>query len=118
MRALLLAAAGDVAGAEVQIKSAAGKRSGYGEFHHTAYFIAAAYARLHKGTEAMQWLKTTVDTGFPCYVLFRDDPNLDYLRKPPLPAFQTFLSEQEKAWRKRRDAWTKADAASGRTPQR
>ena len=118
MMALLMAAAGDVAGAEAQIKSAASKKNGYGEFHHTAYFIAAAYARLNNRMEAMKWLKETVDTGFPCYVLFRDDPNLHNLREPPFPAFQEFLNEQKKAWLKRKDAWFKVNAVSGRTPQR
>ena len=66
MKAVLLAAAGDEAGAIAQVKTAEKKTEiSFGETHHATYFIACAYARLNKTAEALQWLKTTADTGFP-----------------------------------------------------
>ena len=110
MNAVLLAAAGDVAGATNQIQNAIKKQaSGYGEFHHTAYFIAAAYARLNKPREALDWLETTATTGLPCYPLFVRDPNLDNLHANP--NFVAFLKKQEKEWQRRSNLWFKADAA-------
>ena len=107
MNAVLLAAAGDVAGAEAQIESAKKKKTGYGEFHHTAYFLASAYARLNRPAEAVQWLNDAATTGFPCYHLFKNDPGLDKIRTNP--GFVSFLQGQEKEWRRRKEAWLKAE---------
>jgi hypothetical protein len=56
---------------------------GFGHFHHTAYHIALAYAIMNKQSEAINWLESTADGGFPCYVLFETDHNLDNLRQHP-----------------------------------
>jgi len=111
MNALLLAAAGDAAGAEAEIQKAMSKETRYGEFHHTVYFIASAYARLRKPREAMDALKKAAATGFPNYPLFEKDPNLGNLRDNA--EFRDFLKEQEKEWKRRKETWLKADQAVG-----
>ncbi len=109
MMAVLLAATGDMTGAEKQIQNALKKQSGFSEFHHTSYFIAAAYARMNNVAEALYWLRKTADTGFPCYSLFATDPNLDSLRGNT--NFVSFLHEQKRDWQRRSNLWFKADAA-------
>jgi TolB-like protein len=103
MRAVLLAAAGDAAGAEAQLQSAMKKETRYGEFHHTAYFIASAYALMNRPKEALAWVEKTADTGFPCYPLFVKDPNLDSLRGNA--EFVSFLEAQRQQWQQRKDTW-------------
>jgi DNA-binding winged helix-turn-helix (wHTH) protein/tetratricopeptide (TPR) repeat protein len=48
--------------------------------HHVAYWVGTSYAQLGSATEAMQWLRTAADTGFPCLIWFERDPLLDPLR--------------------------------------
>lgn len=67
--------------AEQKIKSAIEKGKGFGHFHHTAYHIACAYALMNKPEQAVKWLETAADDGFPCYPLFERDPNLANLRQ-------------------------------------
>lgn len=62
--------------------------------HHTAYFAAAASARMRKTAEAVRWLREAADTGFPCYSLFARDPNLDPIRQEPL--FLAFMAQMKK----------------------
>jgi tetratricopeptide (TPR) repeat protein len=107
MNAVLLGAAGDAAGANKEIQSAKTKDNGYGEFHHTAYFIATAYAIMNRREEALSWLEKAADTGFPCYLLFEKDPNLDNLRGTP--GFVSFLNNQKKQWQERKEIWLKTD---------
>ncbi|MSU33823.1 MAG: hypothetical protein EXS36_01685 [Pedosphaera sp.] len=106
MKAVLLAAAGDEAGFIARIKIAEKKTQGsFGETHHATYFMACACALLNKTPEALQWLKKTADTGFPCYPLFRDDANLKSLRTDD--GFIAFLQKQEEDWKKRKETWAK-----------
>ena len=49
--------------------------------HHVAYSLGAAYAQLGDTDEASRWLRTSVDTGFPCLPFFERDPLLDPLRR-------------------------------------
>ncbi len=107
MNALLRAAAGDIAGAKKNIQSAIAKDTGYGEFHHTCYLIAAAYAIMNMREDALSWLEKTADTGFPNYSLFENDPNLKNLHGTP--GFVAFLSTQKKQWQERKDIWLKTD---------
>ena len=110
MKAVLFAASGNEAEALAQIRIAEKKSATYfGERHHTTYLIACAYARLNKTPEALQWLKQTAETGFPCFPYFKDDPNLNSLRTEP--GFKAFLQKQETDWRTRRNLWFKADKA-------
>jgi serine/threonine-protein kinase len=80
LQALLAASNGQQALAEEKIKLAIERGKGFGHFHHTAYHIVCAYALMNKHEEAIKWLESTANEGFPCYVLFERDHNLDNLR--------------------------------------
>jgi tetratricopeptide (TPR) repeat protein len=79
-RAILLAEAGRPREAEEAIRRAIEIGSGYGHFHHTAHNIASTYALLGRSDDAIQWLETAIDNGFPCLPCFENDPALDGLR--------------------------------------
>jgi TolB-like protein/DNA-binding winged helix-turn-helix (wHTH) protein/tetratricopeptide (TPR) repeat protein len=96
MQAMLAADAGDVPLAERKIQEAIAKGKGYQHFHHVAYAVASAYALLDRHDQALQYLRTVADDGFPCYPLFEHDSNLDHLRNDP--GFLSFLAEQRKQW--------------------
>ena len=98
---------GRYADAERYIQKATGRGKGFGHFHHTTYHIACAYAQMNRVDEAVKWLETTAETGFPCYPLFEHDKNLDKVRDNV--AFQNFLSKTKQQWEKYR-----AVASSGR----
>ena len=49
--------------------------------HHVAYSVGAAFAQLGEPRQAVEWLRTAADTGFPCAVWYARDPLLDSLRK-------------------------------------
>ena len=70
------------------------KRKAVNPAHHAAYFAACALARMRRAEEAIRYLREAAETGFPCYLLFAHDPNLDPIRQDP--RFQTFLSEMQK----------------------
>ena len=96
MQAMLAADAGDVPLAERKIQEAIAKGKGYQHFHHVAYAVASAYALLDRHDQALRYLRTVADDGFPCYPLFEHDSNLDHLRNDP--GFLSFLREQKKQW--------------------
>jgi hypothetical protein len=95
MQALLLAAGGEQRKADSRIQSAIEKKS-FGHFHHTAHYIASAYALMNKPEPAIQWLQEAAETGFPCYPLFEHDPNLNSLRKDG--RFISFMEQLKKQW--------------------
>jgi hypothetical protein len=95
VQALILAAAGQETKAEEKIRGATEKRD-FGHFHHTAYWIACAYARMHKPDQALQWLKEAAETGMPCYPMFESDPNLNPLRRNN--GFRSFMQKLKKQW--------------------
>jgi eukaryotic-like serine/threonine-protein kinase len=64
--------------------------SGYMD-HHVAYSLGAAYAQLGRPADAIKWLRSAADTGFPCYQWATRDSLLDPIRSDP--AFKAFLSE-------------------------
>jgi serine/threonine-protein kinase len=82
--------------AEEKIKLAVERGKGFGHFHHTAYYLACAYARMNKPEEAVNWLQNAADDGFPCYPLFASDSNLNNLRQDP--RFVAFLEKQKQLW--------------------
>jgi DNA-binding winged helix-turn-helix (wHTH) protein/TolB-like protein/Tfp pilus assembly protein PilF len=96
IQAVLAATAGQQRIAENKIKSAVEKGKGFGHFHHTAYYIACAYALMNKPEQAIHWLEAAAEDGFPCYPLFETDPNLDKLRQDA--RFLTFLTKQKQRW--------------------
>ena len=95
LQALLLAAEGQESKAEVKIREATEKQ-GTGQFHHTAYFVACAYARLNQPERVVLWLQHAAEKGFPCYPLFKRDPSLDPVRRHP--CFIEFIGKMKKQW--------------------
>jgi len=95
VQALLYAAAGEKRKALDEIQSAS-KKKDFVHFHHTAHFIACAYAQMSQPQLAIDWLKQAAETGFPCYPLFEGDANLDPIRKDP--RFAEFLAKQKAQW--------------------
>jgi eukaryotic-like serine/threonine-protein kinase len=98
LQAMLAAADGQPRIAEEKIKVAIEHGKGFGHFHHTAYHIACAYALMNRKEEAIKWLEFAADNGFPCYVLFATDHNLDSLRQQA--RFQQFLARIKHGWEK------------------
>lgn len=83
LQAILAASDGQHRVAEEKIKLAIERGKGFGHFHHTAYHIACAYALMNQQEEAIKWLESAANDGFPCYSLFNTDHNLDNLRQHP-----------------------------------
>jgi tetratricopeptide (TPR) repeat protein len=98
LQAIMAASAGQQRLAEEKIKLAVERGKGFGHFHHTAYHIACAYAIMNKREEAMKWLEAAADDGFPCYVLFERDHNLDNLRQ--FERFKAFMEKRKEQWEK------------------
>ena len=96
LQAVLAASARQERRAENKIKLAVERGKGFGHFHHTAYYIACAYALMNKPEQAIKWLQVAADDGFPCYPLFERDTNLDNLRQDA--RFVTFLAKQRQQW--------------------
>jgi len=96
VQAVMAAAAGRERLAEDKIRSAIEKGKGFGHFHHTAYYIACAYALMNKREQAIKWLESTAADGFPCYPLFETDPNLNNLRQDP--GFVAFMEKLRQQW--------------------
>ena len=63
--------------------------SGYMD-HHVAYGLGAASAQLGRPGDAVKWLRTAAETGFPCYPWIDRDALLDPIRSDA--AFQTFMT--------------------------
>jgi serine/threonine-protein kinase len=101
LQAMLAASAGQEGIAEDKIKLAVERGRGFGHFHHTAYHIACAYALMNKPEQAIKWLETAADDGFPCYPLFERDTNLNNIRQDP--RFVTFLSKQKQLWERHKN---------------
>ena len=91
LQAILAASAGRHREAEEKIQSAIERGKGFGHFHHTAYHIACAYAIMNNHDQAIKWLESVANDGFPCYVLFESDHNLDNLRQDA--RFQALLAK-------------------------
>ena len=51
---------------------------------------------MNKPEEAITWLESAANDGFPCYVLFETDHNLDNLRQHP--RFQALLTKLKQQW--------------------
>ena len=101
LQAMLAASEGQERIAEDKIKSALQRGKGFGHFHHTAYHIACAYALMNKPEQAVKWLETAADDGFPCYPLFDRDTNLNNIRQDA--RFVTFLAKQKQLWERHKN---------------
>ncbi len=95
-RALLMASASRPAEAEAAIQASLKQGQGFGHFHHSSYLIACAYAAMKRPEQALRYLESTADNGFPCYPLFANDPNLANLRSDP--GYVAFMEKLRKLW--------------------
>ena len=96
IKAVMAASDGRSDDAERYLESAITLGRDFGHFHHTTYYVAIAYAIMDRPADAIKWLETTAETGFPCYPLFERDPNLDKLRSNP--EFANFLARMKVRW--------------------
>jgi serine/threonine protein kinase/Tfp pilus assembly protein PilF len=96
LEAVVAASARQERRAEDKIKLAIERGKGFGHFHHTAYYIACAYALMNKPDQAIKWLEMAASDGFPCYPLFERDKNLDNLRQDA--RFVAFLEKLKQQW--------------------
>jgi hypothetical protein len=94
-RALSLALRGNFAGAEELIPRALKLRH-HPSYHHATHDFAAIYALQGNAHLAVKWLRETVETGMPSYLLFLRDSNFDSIRKDP--AFIQFMAELRTRW--------------------
>ena len=98
--ALLWALEGKEREARAAIVRATALGQGFGHFHHAAYNIASSLAALGQSDDAVGWLEAAADDGFPCWPLFRGDPNLRPLHgHPRFAALLTTLQCRREAFR-------------------
>lgn len=96
IKAMLAAAKGDQREAEKAIKTAIEIGKDFGHFHHAAYYIASSYAIMNKPEQAVKWLESAADDGFPCYPLFENDSNLNQIRTDQ--RFITLMARLKTQW--------------------
>lgn len=96
MQAIIFASSGERAKAEEKIKIAAEKDRDSLQFHHAAYNIGAAYALMNNPKQAVKWLQTAAEDGFPCYPVFERDPNLNNIRQDH--RFIEFMAKLGNQW--------------------
>jgi serine/threonine protein kinase/TolB-like protein/Tfp pilus assembly protein PilF len=96
LQAIFAASAGQERVAEQKIALAIERGKGFGHFHHTAYHIACAYAIMNRREQAIKWLESAANDGFPCYTLFEADHNLNNLRQDA--HFQTLMAKLKQQW--------------------
>lgn len=92
--AVLLAKKEKADSARIMVQKAAAQNQTSILFHHTAYNIGVTYAVLNRPDSAMLWLTRAADEGFPCYPLFKRDPDLRTLRERR--EFQALLEDLER----------------------
>ncbi len=95
-QAVLAASAGQEQIAEEKIRLAVENGKGFGHFHHTAYFIACAYALMNKPEQAVEWLEFAAENGFPNYPLFERDESLQNIKQDP--RFIEFMTRLKARW--------------------
>jgi DNA-binding winged helix-turn-helix (wHTH) protein/Flp pilus assembly protein TadD len=96
VKALILAKNRKYEDAEAMIRKAQDIGAGFGHFHHTAYNIASAYTAMNRPDDAVRWLESTADSGFPNYPYFSLDPNLKNLRDHH--GFRAFMAKLRPQW--------------------
>ena len=100
IQALLYAAAGQHTLAEKSIKASIQQGKNFGHFHHAAYAIGSAYAAMNRPEDAVRWLSTAAEDGFPCYPLFERDVALENIRHDP--GFVALITTMRTDWERRR----------------
>ncbi len=61
---------------------------------------------MNKHEQAIKWLESVANDGFPCYVLFERDQNLNNLRQDP--RFQALLAKLKQQWEHYKEALAKS----------
>ena len=77
--------------AENAIPSDTHEMEKFRDAHHAFYAFASIFALQGKNSEAVHWLRKTVEAGMPDYPLFASDPNLDRARSSA--EFTQFMAE-------------------------
>jgi DNA-binding winged helix-turn-helix (wHTH) protein/tetratricopeptide (TPR) repeat protein len=90
LRGVLHALTGSTNDALNSMAAACASAKSFGHAHHSYYQIASILALLNKTGPAFEWLERSVSTGFACWPLFLNDPNLANLRQ--LPQFKTLVA--------------------------
>jgi hypothetical protein len=86
--AAVLAATGQKAAAEAMVDTL--QRSPSMD-HHIAFSLGTAFAQMGQPDQAVTWLRSSVDDGFPCYPWFAADPLLEPIRREP--GYQKLMAE-------------------------
>jgi TolB-like protein len=91
-KGIFLALKGDFKSAENEIPVILEKQPIHDpNYHHATIGIAVIYALEGKSAEAVKWLKTTADSGYPCYPRFEKEAYFDRIRQTP--EFVQFMSQ-------------------------
>jgi DNA-binding winged helix-turn-helix (wHTH) protein/Tfp pilus assembly protein PilF len=101
VKAVLLAKEGKVLEAEAAIERAVELGRGFGHFHHAAHNIASAYAAMNRPEDAVHWLESAADDGFPNPTYFAIDPNFITIRQDP--RFVAFVAKLQPQWQRFKD---------------
>ncbi len=98
VKAVLLAKRGKTLEAEAAIYRAVEVGHSFGHFHHTAHNIASAYAAMKRPEDAVHWLESASDEGFPNPTYFAIDPNLVTIRHHP--RFVDLMAKLQPQWQR------------------
>ena len=101
VKAVLLAKRGQALESEAAIHRAIELGHGFGHFHHTAHNIASACAAMNRPEDAVRWLESASDDGFPNPTYFAIDPNLVTIRHHP--RFVEFIGKLQPQWQRFKD---------------
>jgi DNA-binding winged helix-turn-helix (wHTH) protein/Flp pilus assembly protein TadD len=101
VKAVLLAKRGKELESEAAIRHAVDLGHGFGHFHHTAHNIASAYAAMNRPEDAVHWLESASDDGFPNPTYFAIDPNLVTIRHHP--QFVELMAKLNLRWQRFKD---------------
>jgi TolB-like protein len=89
---VLLALKGNFQAAEELVPTVLNAHSVHNpNYHHATFSIAVVYALEGKSAEAVKWLQTTADSGYPCYPRFEKDTYFDRIRQTP--EFTQFMTK-------------------------
>ncbi len=80
LRAVLASLEGDAAKARELAEAVVRNRRSFGHYHHALYDLACVHARLGETASAVERLRESADSGFPCLPFFERDPLLDPVR--------------------------------------
>ncbi|PYQ47127.1 MAG: hypothetical protein DMF59_19720 [Acidobacteria bacterium] len=91
LRAEVAALRGDAAAAQRAIDKTIHDQKAFGHFHHVAFNIACVFATLGRKEDALQWLRSCIEDGFPCLAAVENEPLFASLRSDA--EFQKVITE-------------------------